>query len=197
MTERIFTTSEIAGMLGVHQITISRWVNSGKLKSMFTLGGHRRIKEKDLVRFFRENDMPVPEDLDVPPEKVKVLVVDDDEPVLSVLAEGLGKSEDGFMVGTATDGFQAGQLIEKFHPDIVVLDIRLPGIDGYEVCRMIKEGHPDMKIIAITGFDSEEARRRIMEEGADRYLIKPFEVEDLVAEIDAVLDRKSLERSSR
>jgi len=196
MTERIFTTSEIAGMLGVHQITISRWVNSGKLKSMFTLGGHRRIKEKDLVRFFRENDMPVPEDLDIPPEKVKVLVVDDDEPVLDVTAGSLRQRSD-FDVSVARDGFEAGRMVGEVNPDIVILDIRLPGVDGFSVCESIKKNYPETRVIAITGFGSDEVQKKIMDAGADLYLEKPFDLKYLILEIESVLNKGLLIQSSK
>jgi len=121
--------------------------------------------------------------------KIKILIVDDDEPVLNVLAQSLTKADDSFAVETATDGFQAGQVMERLQPDVVVLDIFLPGIDGYEVCGMIKEGHSDMKVIAITGHGSDEVKQKIIDAGADEYLEKPFDLEELTVQIQDLIER--------
>lgn len=188
MTDRIFTTTEIAKILGVHQVTVVRWVNSGNLKSMVTLGGHNRIKEKDLVRFFKENNMPIPEELDVPPEKVKVLVVDDDEPVLDVTAGSL-RQKGGFDVSVARDGFEAGRMVGDIRPDIVILDIRLPGVDGFSVCASIKKNYPATRVIAITGFGSDEVKENILQAGADEYIEKPYDITDLPGMIHEVLSK--------
>ena len=115
--------------------------------------------------------------------KGKILIVDDDVSVLNVLAEGLKNPEMEFAVETATDGFQAGQLMEKFHPDVVVLDIRLPGLDGFQVCKMMKEGHPDIQIIAITGHGDPEVKKMILKAGADEYIEKPFNLEELAERV--------------
>jgi len=189
MTGKIYTTTDIAGILGVHQVTVTRWVNSGKLKSLLTLGGHKRIKEKDLVSFFRENDLPVPEELELPSETVKVLVVEDDEPVLNVLTEGIRRSGDEFDVYTAANGFEAGQKFNELLPEFVVLDIFLPGMDGFQVCRMIKEKKANTRVIAITGHHSEDVMTRILEAGADKYLQKPFETEQLIKEIETFIPK--------
>lgn len=188
LTGKYLGATEIARLVGVHHTTVTRWINKGMLKAYSTLGGRNRVKLDDLVELVRENNLPFPDEL-LATEKARVLVVDDDESVLNVLVQGLKKSEEEFTVETATDGFQAGQFIEKFHPHIVVLDIRLPGLNGYDVCRMIKQGHPDTKIIAITGFGSEEVKREIMEAGADGYLEKSFEINELIEEIESVLEK--------
>ena len=60
MAKRLFTTTEVGNLLGVHQGTIVRWIDIGRLNAFSTIGGHRRIKYVDLVRFCKENDMPVP-----------------------------------------------------------------------------------------------------------------------------------------
>jgi len=112
-------------------------------------------------------------------ETLKILVVEDDLTVLDVLAFGLRKHENNYTVETATDGFEAGQIVERFQPDIVVLDIFLPTIDGFKVCQTIKKNYPKIKVIAITGYGSDEVKQKIIDAGADEYLEKPFDLQDL------------------
>jgi len=177
LSENILTTAEVGKIIGVNQSTVFRWVSSGKLKAHTTGGGHNRIARKDLIEFFRKNSKRLPENLqDQQTEKLKILIVDDELPVLDVLAAGLKVDEDKYKVETATDGFEAGQVLEKFQPDIVVLDIFLPTIDGYKVCQTIKKNYPNIKVIAITGKGSEEVKKNIIAAGADTYLEKPFEI---------------------
>ena len=90
MTEEIFTTTEIGRILGVNQSTVFRWVKSGKLKAHTTLGNHKRVKKSNLIRFFNENNMILPDDLkENQTESLKILIVEDDTSVLNLLAAGL------------------------------------------------------------------------------------------------------------
>lgn len=194
MSTDILTTIDVGKIMGVHHTTVARWIDKGRVKAIITPGGHRRIKRKDLIEYFRTNNLPVPEDLLVrgrdprkKAENLKILIVEDDTEVLDVLAFGLRKHENSYSVETAADGFQAGQIIERFQPDLVVLDIFLPTIDGYKVCRIIKEHYPDIKVIAITGRGSETVRKQILDEGADEYLEKPFDLSDLAESINNLL----------
>jgi len=183
MKEKIFTTREIANALGVHPGTIARWVNTGKLKAMCTLGGHKRIRQSDLLEFFMENNMTCPQELIPAAGKRKVLVVDDDEKVSALLAEALRK-RGGFEVRTAGDWFEAGRMVGEDPPDVLVLDVFLPGVDGVRACRMVKEEYPRVKVVAITGRDSRAVRRKILDAGADAYLAKPFDPGELVSVVE-------------
>jgi DNA-binding response OmpR family regulator len=100
-------------------------------------------------------------------------------------------SSNGYRRETASDGFEAGTKIMQFKPDLIILDLFMPGMDGFEVCKQIKENSntSQIKILAFTGFDSKENKERIMRAGADDYLVKPVEksvllknVKDLISE---------------
>ncbi len=86
---------------------------------------------------------------------------------------------DKFIIFTASDGFEAGHQVTKLKPDLVLLDIKLPGIDGFKVCKLIKKYDSNIKIIAITGHPSEKIRKKILQSGAHYYLKKPIGFEDL------------------
>jgi len=174
-----FSTSEVAKYCHVTADTIRKWAEAGRLRVFKTPGGHRRIRREDLVRFMKENAIPLHEDLGNP--GIKILVVDDEKAVLSVIRRFLERSDSPFQIEVALDGFDAGQMVAGFRPDIVFLDLRLPGIDGFEVCRRIKHNPltESTQVIAMTGYYQGEAAQRILEMGATLLLQKPFTPDDL------------------
>ncbi|MBI5805369.1 response regulator [candidate division TA06 bacterium] len=185
MKQKTFTTFAIAKMLGVYPSTIANWVDSGKLKAFSTPGGHRRVLPGDLKTFLKLHDMPFPAGLT--PEEIKILVVDDDPSILELVTGFLKSVKKGYKVFTAVDGFEAGRLLGQHDPHLVILDLKLPGIDGFEVCRQIKEQHSRTRVLAITGYDNEENRQRIMKAGADAYLGKPFRMGKFLEECERLL----------
>ncbi len=149
----VFTTFEAAKLCHVSPLSIINWVNAGRLAAFRTPGGHRRIRKEDLVRFMRENGIPVPETLREGSGRPRVLVVDDDAAIREVVAEHMSTRLRPFEVMTAADGFEAGRLVATFRPDVVLLDLRMPGMDGFQVSRAIK-ADPDSAatiVIAMTG----------------------------------------------
>jgi DNA-binding response OmpR family regulator len=116
----------------------------------------------------------------------KVLVVEDEAPIASAVAARL-RSE-GFDVEIATDGLAGVAAFESTKPDLVVLDLMLPGIDGLEVCRRIRKDAP-VPILMLTARDSETDTVVGLEVGADDYLTKPFSPRELVARVHALLRR--------
>jgi DNA-binding response OmpR family regulator len=122
--------------------------------------------------------------------KYRVLVVDD-EPIVT---EGVERylSREGFDVATAADGEQALALARTWSPDLVLLDLMLPGIDGLEVCRTLQK-ESDVSIIMLTARGEETDRIVGLEVGADDYVVKPFSLRELVARVKAVLRRTNRE----
>ena len=178
-TKLSFSTSEVAVYCHVTADTIRKWAEAGRIRVFKTPGGHRRIRREDLIRFLRENNIPVHEDLD--DSGVKILIVDDEKAVLSVIRRFLEMSKAAFEIEVAMDGYDAGHQLASFKPDVVFLDLRLPGIDGFEVCRRIKSSpeHASAKIIAMTGYYDGEEVERVIRLGALMCLQKPFTPDDL------------------
>jgi len=195
----VFTTFETAKLCHVSPLSIINWVNAGRLPAFRTPGGHRRIRREDLIRFMRENGIPLPEELREGSGKPKVLVVDDESTIRDVLAEHLTTRSNPYEVLTAADGFEAGRLVVTFRPDVVLLDLRMPGLDGFQICRTIK-ADPETSttvVIAMTGFYSPETEARILECGAVRCFAKPVEPSTLSTFIDSVFEEKSAKSRSR
>lgn len=116
----------------------------------------------------------------------KIVVVDDEKPIADILEFNLKK--EGYEVHVAYDGDDAVELIYDIQPDIVLLDIMLPGRDGMEVCREVRKKY-DMPIIMLTAKDSEIDKVLGLELGADDYVTKPFSTRELIARVKANLRR--------
>jgi two-component system, OmpR family, response regulator MprA len=117
----------------------------------------------------------------------RVLVVEDDRPIAEVLQRSLRM--EGYDVRTSGDGREALDAAHAFLPDLVVLDLGLPGLDGIEVARRLR-AHDDTPILMLTARDALEARVEGLDSGADDYLVKPFERRELLARMRALLRRR-------
>ncbi|HCQ1353075.1 TPA: response regulator transcription factor [Listeria monocytogenes] len=123
----------------------------------------------------------------------KILVVDDEKPIADIVKFNLNK--EGFDVYCAYDGDEALELVEEVQPDLILLDIMLPGRDGIEVCREVRKKY-DMPIIMVTAKDSEIDKVIGLELGADDYVTKPFSNRELIARVKANLRHHSQVSSS-
>ncbi len=179
MQETRYTTRQVAKICQVNIATVINWIDKGGLKAFKTYGGHRRVQQKDLIPFMKKLGFPIPKEL-ISEAYNKVLVVDDDPKVLKSITASLKRNHKICQFYTAESGFEAGWKTRHIKPDIVILDIRMPGIDGFKVCDMIREKDKDVKIIAITGYPSEAARKKILSKGANVYLKKPLNIEKLI-----------------
>ena len=186
----VFTTFEAAKLCHVSPLSIINWVNAGRLPAFRTPGGHRRIRREDLLLFMRDNGLPIPEEMQEGSGRRKVLVVDDEPSIRELLAEHLSTRPSPYEVSTAADGFEAGRLVATFRPDVVLLDLRMPGVDGFQICRTIKAAPESSStvVIAMTGYYSPETEARVLECGAVRCFAKPLDPTTLSAFIDSIFE---------
>jgi DNA-binding response OmpR family regulator len=119
----------------------------------------------------------------------RVLIVDDEPSIVLSLQFLLAR--EGYEVDVARDGESALELAARRPPDLVVLDLMLPGIDGYEVCRRLREAPATTatRIVVVTARGREAERVRGLEEGADAYVTKPFSTRELIATVGRFLGR--------
>ena len=120
-------------------------------------------------------------------EPLRILVVDDEPYIANFLR--LGLKYEGFSVAVAGDGPAALQEVDRFKPHIVVLDLRLPGIDGLDVAERLRRD-PDLLIIMLTARDQVSDRIAGFQVGADDYVVKPFDFDELLARVRAVARRR-------
>ena len=124
----------------------------------------------------------------------KILIIEDDSTLQQGLAETL--QFHGFETISARDGRLGFALYSQQHPDLIVLDIMLPGFDGYEICKQIRRHDEKTPIIILTARDGENDKLLGFELGADDYLTKPFSIKELVARVQALLKRIVLEKEA-
>lgn len=182
LKKKFFTTGEIGKLFGVSRISVYKWIKGGKLKAFRIPGGKFRVYRKDLIEFVKKSGLRGYDE--VLKEPLKILIVDDDEKILETLKSYLEKKSPDFNIICATNGYEAGKKITRFKPDVVILDLFMPGIDGFEVCKDIKTepATRDIKVIAITGYGTEENIEKIKKIGADYILTKPFDY-NIIAEL--------------
>lgn len=124
--------------------------------------------------------------------KQKVLIVDDDENISELISLYLEKEQ--YDTETALNGEEALQLIEVYNPDLILLDLMLPGIDGYEVCQQVRKTR-DIPIIMLSAKGEVFDKVLGLKMGADDYMVKPFDANELIARVSAVLRRSGTSKS--
>lgn len=125
--------------------------------------------------------------------KKKILLVDDEKTLVKTLTYNLEK--DGYQVISAYDGEEALNKVESDNPDLIILDLMLPGVDGFEVCRRVRK-NMDLPIIMLTAKGDDIDKILGLELGADDYLTKPFNPRELLARVKAILRRSESQGSS-
>lgn len=190
----VLTTGKVAAHCHISPDTVINWIKDGKLKAYTTLGGHRRVHVSDFRAFLTAYGLPPYED--DPSDLCKVLVVDDEPDVVQLITRNL-QEVDRYVLQTAVDGFDAGLMVSKFKPDLILLDLMMPNIDGFKICKRIRS-NPETEhigILIITGYNAEENIQKALASGADDYLVKPFKLPDLLQKVDA-LNHKRLKRTA-
>lgn len=124
--------------------------------------------------------------------KERILIIEDDEAIVRVLRRSL--AYDGYTVDVALDGETGLQVARDNHPDLVILDWMLPGMDGLEVCQRLRAGG-NIPVLMLTAKDTTADRVQGLDAGADDYMVKPFELEELSARVRALLRRTQPDRA--
>ena len=118
---------------------------------------------------------------------IRILIVEDEQRLAEILKKQL--EEAGFVTDTANDGYIGKQMIEKNSYNLIILDINLPLINGYDLCREIRKTDDKIPIIMLTAFGTPENKISGFENGADDYVVKPFDFRELLARINVFLRR--------
>jgi excisionase family DNA binding protein len=177
------TLGQAAKYLGVAQSTIRKWSDQGRLPAFYTPGGHRRYRRRDLDAFVSGSaNSSGPRARSTP----LVLIVDDDPRIREFVRVNL--EMDGYVVreaGSADEGLAA---LEEQAPDLILLDVMMPGVDGWEMLRRMQERHGmgSIPVIMFSGqveSSDDDAQAR----GAQGFLGKPFNPQDLIARTKELL----------
>ncbi len=186
MEETFLTTTEVLEYLQVNLRTVYRLIKAGKLPAV-RVGRQWRFRKRDLDAWLesqapRENrQFATPTATPSAPtnRRTRVLVVDDEASIREMLSKTLALAE--YEVDVAPDGRSALDRLRMFPYDLLITDLKMPGIDGLTVIREAKRFRPDLSVIIITGFSTETAAVDAVNLGVTGYLRKPFRVAQVLA----------------
>jgi excisionase family DNA binding protein len=185
--DQFFTTFEVAALCQVYHTTVINWINKGQLKAYTTPGRHRRIQRNDLLEFMHRFNVHIPRELN--DQKKKILAIDDDKSVLKVLEKAFSKLAPSVHLQTTTNGVEALVMVGKDIPDLIILDIIMPGMDGIQICRSLR-ANPEtesIKIMAITGKNLTEEQETFLQRNVEAVFSKPFSPMKLIEKTSALL----------
>ena len=166
------TLGQAAKFLGVAQSTIRKWSDQGRVPAFYTPGGHRRYRRRDLEAFL---------DRSGPGGRTEgplVLVVDDDAALRELIRVSL--SLDGYTVREAASAEEALAAIEDTAPDLVLLDVVMPGVDGWQMLQRMQERHGSIPVIMFSGKVDEMSAAEAEQRGARGFIGKPFDPQQLI-----------------
>ncbi len=171
-----YTTFEISQICGVNPTTVQNWVKGKKLRAFQTPGGHRRVRREDLIAFMKEFGMPIPPELSK--NHPLVMIVDDEADIIDMLEAMIKTGDMEVNIAKARSGVEALLMIGETKPELLILDIMMPGMNGYEVCKKLKSSPntQNIKIVAISGDHNPAVKERILSSGADLFFTKPLEI---------------------
>ena len=189
--EDILTVATASEYCQVSAKTIINWVEAGHIEAYKTVGGHRRIKKKNLEAFMEKQGIPIPKTEKTGTRK-RILVVDDDPIIVETIVLSLEEDAFDYEVISASDGFEAGLQVNHFKPHLLILDIMMPDIKGYEVCKKVKSNPEtkNTKIIVLSAYLDEEKFKQMKENGADVCFSKPLPLPQLKEEVARLLELK-------
>lgn len=184
LDKEVLTTGEVAKLCNVAPRTVSKWFDSGSLKGYRIPGSKdRRIPIAELIKFMRAHGIPME---GLTSGRTRVLIVDDEQDVVSVLHKVLTE-QTSYDVRTAVTGFEAGMECERFRPHVVLLDVHLNDGDARQVAKLVRgSDHLQMtRIIAMSGKLTDGQSQALRGQGFDSFLKKPFQVRQVVEAIEA------------
>lgn len=187
---RTLKPSEIASYCDVHHRTVSRWIAAGDLKGHKLPGrGNYRVQVADFINFLKRQGMPVPTSLSLKP---RVLIVDDEANVRSAIRRTFLRHD--FEVAEAAGGFEAGVLVHQIKPELMTIDLDMPGLSGFDVIRVIRNDaeYSAIKLLVISGLPEIELKKAVSA-GADAFLAKPFDSDQLMKQANALLNIKPMQ----
>jgi len=183
--QSLLTPSEAAELLHVAPTTIRHWAQNGRLPFITTPGGHRRFTRENILSLMSSSEENVN-------HKFSILIIEDDKDFADMLVQLLESFFPEVNVTVAYDGFEAGDLLHAFKPDLVILDLMMSGINGFSICHRIKNtpSTESINVIAMTGALTEENVERITQLGAEMCIGKPLDYNLIKTTISQMIEQK-------
>jgi CheY-like chemotaxis protein len=174
--ETILSTSEVAALFQISPVTVEMWVRNKTLLANKTADGEDRYKYSEITRYAEKHNISVDGDISL---ITKVLIVDDDSFVTDFLKDFLESREIVYDVQRTGISFMADKLVNMFHPHVVILDLRMPGMNGIELCStfstQIENG---LRVIGVSGHWSDSEKELFLLAGGECCLDKPLDIRE-------------------
>lgn len=183
--KNVLTTGDVAKICNVAPRTVSKWFDNGQLRGYRIPGSKdRRIPLNELIRFMKAHNMPV---TPVASGKMRIMILDSNERTTSALAEIL-RSKPDYDVQVAHSDFEAGVVIDKFSPHVVLIGLLAEGIDAAEICKGIRasEDLQTIKVIALAGQLNDSEATALVRKGFDGYIPYCADAVVLIKKIEEV-----------
>lgn len=185
MSEKTYTTHDIAEFCDVYPSSVLHWIKAGKLVTQRTDGGHHRVTRENVIDLLSRLSIRIPDELVA---RKRILIVEDDAEQAKLLARAISR-RGAYEVETCGDGITALIRIGQAPPDLVILDIVIPKLDGLQVCRVLK-GQPQtkaIKIIAVSGQKLPFSAKKLADLKLEGFFRKPLVYKDLLARASQLL----------
>lgn len=188
----VYSALEVANICGVANQTAINWIRNGYLKAFNTPGGQYRVYADDLVSFMSGRKMRIPDILSsvcADSTKMKILIVEDESGLNTVIKTYFEKHFPTVTIFQAFDGFEAGAIMTREQPDVLILDLGLPGVNGFELCKKIADsdsfGNPTT--IIITACQDTDIEKQIKDLNATCFFRKPVVLQELKEVVQSCL----------
>ena len=190
----VYSALEVANICGVVNQTAINWIRNGYLTAFSTPGGQYRIYLEDLITFMKSRNMKIPAELTEVYQQqknspVSILVVDDDKGLNQVVTKYLEKEFSSACIFQAFDGFEAGALLADKKPNIVLLDLDLPGVKGEDLCVKINNSEEFGKpvVCVMTALKDSGIEERLKGLGAIHFFVKPLNLVEIADSIKQII----------
>lgn len=188
---RLLTLENISSICHLSERTLLHWIQKGILEAVKNPEGVYLVPLSSLIRTLQNLRLCIPDELGLK-DSLKVLIVDDEPGIRRLIRLNLLLKFPGILIEESQGGFHAGWRAHDFIPDILILDLLMPGIDGFRLCHLVKNAPESAatKIIAISALKERETKDKILQMGADEFIAKPFHTNTLIAAIEKMFPDK-------
>jgi excisionase family DNA binding protein len=188
MYKKPLGVGQVAAVCRVSKKTVLNWIYEGALKAFTTYGGHYRVWPVNLKKFLETSGMDIPFDY-VDETETHILIIDDEKPYAQMLKSVISAEIPNAHITTTDNGYEGLLLIGEMKPHLIILDVRMPGLDGFQVLELLRNRKAEhkMKILVISNLANPETKEQLAKTCADAVLEEQSDISLLVKAVGALI----------